>query len=177
MRGPEQRFAVEYCRRNLQPDVSLGLLARLPQMIQRADVVHLQGVYCFTTLPTLALCSIMRKPVVWSASGALQRWPDTKHRLPKLLFEKLCDLFCARYRVVLQSASVEEKNESHERLKRVTHVVIPFGVSTLPNPPGRQPHNGPLRLLYLGRLNPIKGIENLIRAIPLTRTNALLTIC
>src|ERR1041385_1779455 len=123
MRGPEQRFAVEYCRRNLQPDVSLGLLARLPQMIQRADVVHLHGVYCFTTLPTLALCSIMRKPLVWSASGALQRWPNTKYRPLKLLFEKRCDLFCSRDRVALQSASDEERNESHERMKNVTHIV------------------------------------------------------
>src|SRR6185295_18014419 len=89
MRRPENRFDIHYCRRNLQPDVSLGLLARLPQMIQRTDVVHIHGVYCFTTLPTLALCWIMQKPVVWSGSGALQRWSDTKHRLSKLVFEKL----------------------------------------------------------------------------------------
>src|SRR6266850_7421982 len=37
-------FAIHYCRRTMQPDISVGLLARLPGMIRRADVVHLNGV-------------------------------------------------------------------------------------------------------------------------------------
>src|SRR5262252_7127497 len=40
-------FDIEYCRRNLQPDISLRLLARLLGMMRWADVVHLHGVYCF----------------------------------------------------------------------------------------------------------------------------------
>src|SRR4051812_2339925 len=67
-------YAIRYCRRLLPPDVAPGLLLRLGGLIRQADVVHLNGVYSFTTVPTLALCWLMNKPVVWSTMGALQRW-------------------------------------------------------------------------------------------------------
>src|SRR5262252_10059143 len=57
-------YEVNYCRRRLPPDIAPGLLRRLPKMIRWADVVHLNGVYSFTTIPTLALCRLMRRPVV-----------------------------------------------------------------------------------------------------------------
>src|SRR5437764_3780901 len=68
-REGKRDFVIHYCRRTIHPDISLKLLARLPAMIRGADVVHLNGVYSFTTLPTLALCRLMRKPVVWSPLG------------------------------------------------------------------------------------------------------------
>src|SRR3982751_4570382 len=69
-----ESYAITYCRRTFRPDIALGLLWRLPSMVRGADVVHLNGVYSFTTIPTLALCRLIGKPLVWSAMGALQRW-------------------------------------------------------------------------------------------------------
>src|SRR5207248_9544526 len=46
---------VTFCRRVLRPDIAPGLLLRLGAMVRAADIVHLNGVYSFTTIPTLAL--------------------------------------------------------------------------------------------------------------------------
>src|SRR5205814_4837728 len=74
---PEEAYPITYSRSMFPPDIAPGLWWRLPGMVRAADVVHLNGVYSFTTIPTLALCRLMRKPVVWSTLGALQRWRGT----------------------------------------------------------------------------------------------------
>ncbi len=170
-------FEIDYCRRNLQPDISLRLMARLPRMIRWADVVHLHGVYCFTTIPTLALTALMRKPVLWSASGALQRGPHTARPGMKSLFEKFCDALSSPARVVLHTASETERIESRDRLKNTGEVVIPFGVSGSTSGAVARDRSGALRLLYLGRLHPIKGIENLLTAMNLTTAQVTLAVC
>src|SRR2546421_3712246 len=173
----KQNFAIHYCRRTIQPDISLKLLARLPGVIRDADVVHLNGVYSFTTIPTLALCRLMRKPVVWSTLGALQRWRGNRRERIKRIFERACDALCESERVVLHAASDEEEFESRRRINNVSSIVIPYGIwiSNLDHP--RVTHDGPLRLLYLGRLHPIKGIENLLRAMTLAKVCVTLVIC
>lgn len=172
-----RNFAIHYCRRTIQPDISWGLLVRLPGMIRHADVVHLNGVYSFTTIPTLALCRLMRKPVVWSTLGALQRWRGTRHERTKRIFERACDAFCEGERVVLHAASDEEEFESCRRINNVSSVVIPYGTCVPNLDHERVAHDGPLRLLFIGRLDPIKGIENLLHAMTLTKAGVTLAIC
>jgi glycosyltransferase involved in cell wall biosynthesis len=79
---------------------------------------------------------------------------------------------------VLHVTSEEERLESVARMQHAQAVVIPNGVE-LPEPNGvqAQRNEGELRILYLGRLHPIKGIENLLRALPVLKTNARLSIC
>lgn len=189
--GPSKRIAVQsipenlnegyevyYCPRAFRPDIAPGLLLRLFGMIREADVVHLNGVYSFTTIPTLALCRLLQRPVVWSPLGALQRWPGTTRRTTKRLWERICNSFCDRERVVLHVTSEEEKSESLGRIDRASIVVIRHGID-MPKLSGAKTfHQGrDIRLLYLGRLHPIKGIENLLRALSIVKSNALLSIC
>src|SRR2546423_3558252 len=120
----EPDYEITYCRRIFRPDIAPGLLLRLAKMIRRADVVHLNGVYSFTTLPTLALCKLMRKPVVWSTLGALQRWQGTRRRGIKTVWEKLCNSLCTTQRVLLHVTSEEEKIESLEKIPRAGAVEV-----------------------------------------------------
>src|SRR5215831_5870723 len=153
----KHEYAINYCRRHLQPDISFALLARLPAMIRRADVVHLNAVYSFTTLPTLMLCRTMKKPLVWSTLGALQRWAGATHARAKRTFERACNALCDGQRMVMHVASSEEENESRLRITNVRGVIIRYGTS-IPVMTDRQKTRGPaLRLLYIGRLHPIKG--------------------
>jgi glycosyltransferase involved in cell wall biosynthesis len=68
--------------------------------------------------------------------------------------------------------------ESVKRIPNAQAAVIPNGVE-LPKLNGvqKQRKDNELRILYLGRLHPIKGIENLLRALPALQTNARLSIC
>jgi glycosyltransferase involved in cell wall biosynthesis len=65
--------------------------------------------------------------------------------------------------MVLHTTSEEEARESEYRLRAVRICVIPNGV-TVPEGPGHVASRGKLRLLYFGRLDPIKGLENLLEA-------------
>ena len=147
-------------------------------MIKWADVVHLTAVYSPPTIPVLFFCYIMGKPLVWSTRGALQRWEGSTRTIIKSVWEKLCNALCKPERVVLHVTSEEERLESVKRIPNAQAVVIPNGIE-LPELNGVQEErkDNELRILYLGRLHPIKGIENLLRALPALKTNARLSIC
>jgi glycosyltransferase involved in cell wall biosynthesis len=170
-------YEVYYCRRLWGQSVSWGLLRRLWSMTRWADVVHLTATYSFPTIPTLVTCRLLGKPVVWSPRGALQRWQGTTRARTKLVWEKVCNALCDPQRVVLHTTSEEEKNESWPRMARTHAKVIHNGIN-LPNLNGSpNKRNGNLRLLYLGRLHPIKGIENLLQAVARVKSNVTLSVC
>ena len=170
-------YDVFYCRRRLQPDIAPGMFLKLSSMIRWADVVHLTSVYSASTIPTLLLCRLYRKPVVWSTRGALQRWNASTRTKIKSAWERVCDVWCDRQRVVLHVTSEEERLESSERIQNAAAVVIPNGID-LPELSSYEHQSAePLRLLYLGRLHPIKGIENLLRALTHLHGAVTLAIC
>jgi glycosyltransferase involved in cell wall biosynthesis len=170
-------YDVYYCRRLFGQSVSPGMLMRLWSMVRWADVVHLTATYSFPTIPTLFVCRILRKPLVWSPRGALQRWQGTTRARAKSVWEKLCNALCDPGRVVLHVTSEEEKTESWPRIPRTQAKVIHNGISLPGRNGGRSKPNGSLRLLYLGRLHPIKGIENLLRALARVKGDVTLSVC
>lgn len=157
-----QRLRVRYCRRQMPDAVSAGLLRYLPSYVRWADVVHLTGVYSFTTIPTLLACRVLRKPLVWSPRGALQRWAGTTRPRARAIWEAVCRAVAAK-RVLLHVTSKEEAAESCDHLGGVPAVIIPNGVEIPDNVVHTRP-GAVRRLLFLGRLHPKKGIENLLAA-------------
>lgn len=153
---------VRYCARRMMSAVSPSMIRLLPSHARWSDVVHLTGVYDFPTIPTLLACRVLRKPVVWSPRGALQQWEGTTRRSLKSVWENLC-FACAPRGLCMHVTSREEGDELRERLPGVRVAVIPNGVEVPPSI-ARVPSNGALRLVFLGRLDPKKGIENLLRA-------------
>lgn len=157
----EERFSVRYCPRVGGEAASPALLRHLPGYLRWADVVHLMSVYSFPTIPTLLACNLMGRPVVWSPRGMLQRWEASSKVALKNAWDQVCRVV-SRRGTTLHFTSQEEADESTRRFGGFPSVVIPNGVDL----PERADHvEGPgLRLLTLGRLHPIKGIENLIAA-------------
>jgi glycosyltransferase involved in cell wall biosynthesis len=153
---------VRYCRRMGRQSISPSLLGALLPDLQWADVVHLTGVYSFPTFPTLLACRVLQKPLVWSPRGALQRWKDSRRQRLKWLWEAACRLVVFD-KTVLHVTSEVERSESARRLSGVTTVVIGNGVA-LPSAVAHEKTDGRVRLLYFGRLDPKKGIENLLVA-------------
>ena len=153
---------VRYCRRVMPQSVSPTLLRLLPSYIRWADVVHLTAVYSFPTIPSLLACKVLEKPVVWSPRGAFQRWEGSRRRTLKTVWEWACRMVAPK-RLVLHVTSEEEAKESLERFPGVDTAIIPNGIG-VPEKVAHVRGNGVLRLLYLGRLHPKKGIENLLAA-------------
>jgi glycosyltransferase involved in cell wall biosynthesis len=154
---------VRYCRRYFRHSVSPTLVRLLRSYISWADVVHLHYVYSFPTFPTLLQCHLFSKPVVWSPQGALQRWQGSSRRRLKAAWDFLCYYGSDLSKLTVHLTSEHEQLETSARFLRLRTCVIPNGVDI---PSDLQPTKraGDLRLLFLGRIHPIKGIESLLTA-------------
>ena len=174
----EHGYEIYYCRRDWGASFSTRLLRELPRMVRWADVVHLTAVYSAATIPTLILCKVLRKPVVWSPRGSLQRWEGSSRPRLKRLWEFTCNYLCDRERVTLHFTSDKEMAESAGKIQRASVVVIPNGVDSVEQPKHYSSEKSKsLQLLYLGRLDRIKGIENLLTAMKEADGPVTLSIC
>jgi glycosyltransferase involved in cell wall biosynthesis len=172
---------VYFNRRVAGACVSGEMLRKLPALVGWADVVHLTGTYSFPTIPTLLICRAMRKPLVWSPRGAIQdaeEWEGARRRGLKRLWEKFCNALIRAGTVVTHTTSEQERRATEARIPKATSVVVPNGVDVPEVLAQREwASNGRLRLMYLGRLAPKKGVENLLQAMGLLKDpNVSLTI-
>ncbi len=162
-------YDVYFTRRILGKDIAPGLCARLIPLVQWADIVHLTSTYSFPTLPTLSVCRLLNKPVIWSPRGALQaaaEWSGSSKQTAKKVFERSCQLIMPKDTVLHVTAEME-RELSLKRIPGMATALIPNGVDVPPNPIDRawRP-GGRLRLIYFSRLDPKKGLENLLDAMP-----------
>lgn len=171
-------FDIYYFRKWWGREFSGGLLARLLPMIRWAEVVHLTSVYSFSTPPALFLCRLLRKPVVWSPRGQLQRWHGSRHTFFKHAWEMVCNAMLDPHRCVMHVTSAPEAEESRRRISRVQWEIVPNGVEIPPGVSDRAyGDSGMLRLLFIGRLDSKKGIENLLYSLKTLDDDVHLTIC
>jgi glycosyltransferase involved in cell wall biosynthesis len=155
-------LVVRYCRRLLRHSVSPALARRLFRSVKSSDIVHLQAVYSFPTVPTLLACRVLDKPLVWSPRGALQRWEGTRRAGAKRLWDMTCRAI-APPGMVMHVTSEQERRDSAMCMPGVEAAVIANGVP-VPEQVVHTPGDERLRLLYLGRFDPKKGLDNLFRA-------------
>jgi glycosyltransferase involved in cell wall biosynthesis len=153
---------VRYCARVARQSMSLELLGALAESMRWADVVHLHAAYSFPTIPTLLAARLLERPVVWTPHGALQRWSGSRRVGLKSLWEKVCIAVASR-ELVIHLTSADEVAETRARLPRARIGLILNGVE-IPPSLHREPRGERLRLGFVGRLDPKKGIENLLAA-------------
>ncbi len=151
-----------YCPRRAANSAAPSMLARLPGLIRWADLVHLHAVYSFPTIPTLAYARVFGRPVMWTPRGALQRWRGSRRVALKSVWEKICDAV-APPRMALHLTSDQEAFESANRFPAVARVIVPNGVE-IPKRFEPTESAGKLRIGFIGRIDPKKGIENLLDA-------------
>jgi glycosyltransferase involved in cell wall biosynthesis len=155
-------FAVRYCVRVARQSVSLELVGALAEQVRWADVVHLHAAYSFPTIPTLLAARMLKRPVVWTPHGAFQRWSGSRRRGLKSLWEKVC-MAVGADALTLHLTSAGEVEETRPRFPRAAIELIANGVE-IPDTLQREPRGVRLRLGFVGRLDPKKGIENLLAA-------------
>src|SRR5262245_9903364 len=124
----QHHYGITYCRRMFHPDIAPGLLLRLFGKIRRADAAHLCGAYSFTTSLTIALFGSLRKPVVWPAMGALQRWDGTTRSGLKRVWEVICNSISRPDRVLMHVTSEEERVESLGRIPNGGALLLRNGI-------------------------------------------------
>ncbi len=168
-------YEVIFTRRIADASISPGLLKRLPELIRWADVVHLTATFSFPTIPTLALCRMTGKPVVWSLRGALLDDENRDEYNPQGLVRHLlkagwlgiCRQLIPPRRVTLHVTTEQERDAVAKIFPDAQFAIVPNGVEVPDAVPIREIWlpSGKLRLMFMGRLAPKKGIENLLRAV------------
>lgn len=147
---------------------SLELILKLPALIRWANVVHLTATYSFPTLPTLLFCRIFSTPVVWSPRGALlydRNFQLSKRKTLKKIWLTICNAFLEYDQTVLHVTSEAEREVSLNQIPKANAVIIANGVEVLEHFPEKSfLPNDIMNILFLGRIAPIKGIENLLGA-------------
>ena len=159
-------YEVYLCHRLAGASFAPGMFAAMPRLIRWADIVHVTAVYSPSTIPALLLCRVLGKPVVWSPRGAFQRWEGSTRLRLKAVWDAICRSLVVPALTVIHATSEEEAEATRLAMPHAGIEVIPNGVD-LPGLSESRPWvpEGKLRLLYLGRLHPIKGVENLLRAL------------
>lgn len=161
-------YDVYYCRSQPGTSISGELLRCLQAEVPHADVVHLTGPYNFPAIPTLIACKRAGRPLVWSPRGGFQataQWAATPKRRFKVAFEKLCARLGPRHMVLHVTAPMEAET-SAQNFPDVKCALIPNAIDipeTLPNRRWRP--KGQLRLAFLSRVHPKKGLDILLPAL------------
>ena len=153
--------------RRLGESFARSLVPRLDERVRWADVVHLAGVYDFTTFPTLLAVRALEKPLVWTLFGAhyyAERLPGVRRPHLKRVWDSLAHALLARSRTTLIAASEMEAEATRVRMPGVSIEVVREPV-VLPTLDVRPSLEGPLRVLFLARLHPIKRLERLLDAL------------
>lgn len=131
------------------------------------NVVHLHGIW-----PPFLHCFVVaarhhRVPIIWSLHGMLSPWAMKfkwwKKALPWFLWQKR-DL---KTSAILHVTSKKELDWVRARGFKYRFVDVPLGTNLPGTVPVRR-HEKKV-LLFVGRINPVKGLENLIRAWKLVR--------
>jgi glycosyltransferase involved in cell wall biosynthesis len=148
---------------------------RITSAIKDYDVVHLHGVWESSNLQIAAACRRARVPYVVSLRGMLDDWAMQQKPLKKRLFLLLGGRRFLRSAAAVHCTAIHEMTQSRARFGDANAVVIPNLVdlrpyTTIPVPkPAQQrwPHldQGELRVLFLSRLHPGKGVDILIEAV------------
>jgi glycosyltransferase involved in cell wall biosynthesis len=158
----QKNFGVRYCHRVARQAVAPDLIGAIFANAKSADIIHLHGAYSFPTFPTMIAARTLARPVVWTPHGAFQRWSGSRRTTMKLLWERASRVVGPQ-RLLIHVTSPAEFSETRSRFPRTRLALIPNGVE-IPETLNRSRRSGHLRVGFIGRLDPKKGIENLLRA-------------
>jgi len=154
--------------------LSPSLTSWLARNISSHDVLHLQYVWCWTTIAGCALARLHRVPVVLTPHESLTNYDievASRSRLKRRL-KKAIRRLVLRWvdALVLMSALEEHDTDSRSvPVFRVPHAVLPTTRREAKGPIN-EPQRGDSHMLigFIGRQTPKKGIDRLIRAIALS---------
>lgn len=159
---PFPGYDVEYHRRIFPHTVAPGLVESVWKWSRWADVIHVNGMFSFPTPITLAIGRLRRKPVIVSPRGSLLAFPQSRRKSLKTLWLHWCR--SVAFDVTFHATSEEEKAANSVWFPRSPSAVVPNGVDFPAGDIAPFVSSDRLRLLFLGRIAPIKAIENLLAA-------------
>jgi glycosyltransferase involved in cell wall biosynthesis len=128
-----------------------------------ADILHNHSLWLMPNVYPAAAAQRWRKPLMISPRGTLSPVALRRSWLQKKIFWMLLQGRAVRAAACFHATSLQEYQDIRRAGLQQPVAIVPNGVD-IPPDAGRQYRPGPRTLLYLGRLHPIKGLDNLLRA-------------
>lgn len=164
---PEWNFELALWPRRRFPHPALGrspeMKARLREACRDADIIHNHSLWMLPNIyPEFVRRGTNCKLVV-SPRGCLAPWALKRSPHKKLISRFLGQYANLRNANMLHATCEKEYLEIRRFGLKQPVVVLPNGVD-FPECSGEKSSSGPCKLLFLGRLHPVKGIEYLLEA-------------
>ena len=144
--------------------LSRGLHSALQASSSAADVLHGHGLWLMPNVYPGWVARRAGKPLVISPRGMLGGAALQFSRVPKQIFWRGLQASAVRGAKCLHATSQQEHDEIREFGLRNPIAIIPNGIDIPAYDPVPKANPGLKTVLYLGRLHPKKGIDQLIAA-------------
>lgn len=144
--------------------ISREMAAALRNVASRVDIIHNNGLWEMTNVYPARAARRAGAPLVTSPRGTFAPWALNRSRRLKQVMWWACQGRAVRDSRCLHATAETEFEAIRAAGLQAPVAIIPNGID-LPELNGQpKSHNGPRRLLFLGRVHPVKGVDLLIRA-------------
>ena len=144
--------------------ISPAMKRALRAAAERSEIMHSHSLWMMPNIyPAWAVRGTACR-LVASPRGTLSRWALRHHRWRKRVMWLLHQRRAIRAAALLHATSASEHDDIRRMGLRAPVAVIPNGIDIPDTCECGADPGGRRRLLYLGRIHPIKGIDDLLRA-------------
>jgi len=143
------------------------------QNIHNYDLIHVHGVFSYTSTVAMAIARLKKIPYINRPLGHLGQWSRNQKKLKKQIYWQLIERANIHHANALHLTAQDEVNELPSLPEQVIQAIIPHGI----RPPAIieaarqqlcqqwQIDEDDFIILYLSRIHPKKGIDLLIQAL------------
>ncbi len=140
-----------------------------PEMLRHVqeinpDVLHINSLWMYPSVVTKQWHDATHKPFVVTVNGMLDAWALNNSRWKKVMAAFLYEKENLKKASCIIANSLKELQAIRDYGLTNPVAIIPNGVDLPVIKEGNKPANGNKKLLYLGRIHPKKGSEELIKA-------------
>ncbi len=146
----------------------LRLIMSAVRLLRSHDCVHLNSLFHPPSFIVATVATILKKPIVWSCRGNLDEQAlifGTWKKRPVLWFIQKC---LSSPRVTFHATSPEESGHIRKIIGPAARIVEIPNFLELPALLAKTDEKPPY-LLYVGRIHPVKALDNLLAALALSK--------
>lgn len=142
--------------------LSMPMSRWLRKNVRNYDVVHIHSLFSHSSMAAARVCRFARVPYVLRPLGSLTEWAMRQKSVRKRLFMGMIGRRLLRGASAVHYTSLDEKEQSERILDARNGVVLPLGFERVEIECSNRIESR--LLLILGRLHPVKGLEQFIDA-------------
>lgn len=134
------------------------------RLIPKADVIQLSSIFYYPSLIFAIWGLICKKKIVWSPRGEFEKSALFFGKAKKEIYLKLLKIIYNK-NITFHATSISEQGSIQKMMNEKANVICLPNYLPTSVPLRIEKNNNKAYFLYIGRIHPIKGLENLIKAL------------